>query len=119
MNTLTVKQLKSERFKSVVYQISEAIKLMGDEAIYYLPSEEPYISLVMKLEEFKNIDFDKIDYIKVNWLTLAEYLIDVLLDGKIIDEELEMEINSLREENSYLIGEIHELDQGQDFRLCD
>lgn len=118
MNTLTVKQLQSEHFKEVIYNINEAIRYMGEHELR-LPPKEPYISLAMKLDGFENVDFDKINYIKVNWSTLAEYLIDVLLDGKIVDEELEMEINSLREENSYLIGEIHELDQGQDFRLCD
>lgn len=118
MNTLTIKQLQSEHFKEVIRNIGEAIKYMGDEELH-LPPKEPYISLVMKLNDFSGVDFDKISYIKAKWSTLAEYLIDVLLDGKIIDEELEDEMASLREENSYLIGEINELDQGQNFKLCD
>ncbi len=118
MNTLTIKQLQSEHFKEVIRNIGEAIKYMGEHELC-LPSEEPYISLVMKLNDFNGVDFDKVNYIKINWSTLAEYLIDVLLDGKIIDEELESEVNSLREENSYLIGEINDLDQGQNFKLCD
>lgn len=118
MNTLTVKQLQSEHFKEVIRNIGEAVRYMGEHELR-LPPKEPYISLVMKFNDFSDVDFDKINYIKVSWSTLAEYLIDVLLDGKIVDEELEKEINSLREENSYLIGEINELDQGQDFRLCD